>query len=98
MVQIRSARADDTDFLGWVILTAARGHLERGWFDVVLQRDEAFCAESCSKLAGAATPSWWHWSFSIAEVDGRSAAALCGLAIPPCTQQLLQRWQRPRKR
>ena len=58
MIQIRSALADDTDFLGWVILTAARGHRERGWFDVVLQQDEAFCVEYCRKLAGAATPSW----------------------------------------
>ena len=47
MIQIRSALADDTDFLGWVILTAARGHRERGWFDVVLQQDEAFCVEYC---------------------------------------------------
>jgi ribosomal protein S18 acetylase RimI-like enzyme len=79
MLQIRSARPDDADFLGWVILTAARGHLERGWFDVVLQRDEGFCLEYCSKLAGAAARSWWHWSlFSLAEVDGMPAAALCG--------------------
>ena len=79
MLQIRSARTDDADFLGWVILTAARGHLERGWYDVVLQRDDAFCLEYCSELAGAAARSWWHWSlFSVAEVDGRPAAALCG--------------------
>jgi translation initiation factor 4G len=79
MLQIRSARTDDADFLGWVILTAARGHLERGWFDVVLQRHDAFCLEYCSKLAGAAARSRWHRSlFSVAEVDGRPAAALCG--------------------
>ena len=83
MIQIRSALADDTDFLGWVILTAARGHQERGWFDVVLQQDEAFCVEYCRKLAGAATPSWWHWSlFSVAVVDDQRAAALCGFGDP----------------
>jgi GNAT superfamily N-acetyltransferase len=83
MLRIRSARVDDADFLGWAILTAARGQLERGWFDVVLQREEVFCREYCSKLAAAVTHSWWHWSlFSVAEVDGRSASALCGFGDP----------------
>jgi GNAT superfamily N-acetyltransferase len=78
-VNIRPARADDSDFLGWVIFTAARGHLKRGWFDVALARDEAFCIEYCSKLAAAAVRSWWHWSlFSVAEVNGRLASAVCG--------------------
>src|SRR5437016_13874816 len=81
MLKIRPARTDDSDFLAWVIFTAARGHLKRGWFDVVLQRDEAFCIDYCGKLASAAVRSWWHWSlFSVAEVYGRRAAALCGFA------------------
>ena len=81
MLKIRPARTDDSDFLAWVIFTAARGHLKRGWFDVVLQRDEAFCIDYCGKLASAAVRSWWHWSlFSVPEVYGRRAAALCGFA------------------
>lgn len=79
MTQIRPARADDAGFLGWVIYSAARGHLDRGWFDVVLQRDKAFCVAYCAGLAGAEARSWWHWSlFTLAEVDGEPAAALCG--------------------
>src|SRR3982751_6216594 len=76
---IRPARADDAVFLGWAIYEAARGHLERGWFDIVLQRDEAFCLEFCRRLTGAKARSWWHWSlFSVAEVDGVAVGALCG--------------------
>jgi hypothetical protein len=45
----------------------------------MLQRDDGFCLEYCNKLAGAEARSWWHWSlFSVAEVNGRPEAALCG--------------------
>jgi translation initiation factor 4G len=79
MVTIRHAQATDAQFLGWAIYEAARGHLKRGWFDIVLQRDEAFCLEFCRRLADTQARSWWHWSlFSVAEVDGKAASALCG--------------------
>jgi len=76
---IRPARESDAAFLGWVILEAARGHLARGWFDVVLERDVAFRLAFCAKLVAASARSWWHWSlFTVAEVDGTPASALCG--------------------
>ena len=76
---IRPATPKDAEFLGWVILTAARGHLARGWFDIVLERDEAFCLAYCARLVATEARSWWHWSlFSIGEVDGNAASALCG--------------------
>jgi ribosomal protein S18 acetylase RimI-like enzyme len=76
---IRRATPADAEFLGWVILTAARGHLSRGWFDIVLERDEDFCLAYCARLAAAEARSWWHWSlFSVAEVDRKPASALCG--------------------
>jgi GNAT superfamily N-acetyltransferase len=79
MVAIRAARPEDAEFLGWAIYEAARGHLARGWFDIVLQRDRAFCLEFCRRLTIAAARSWWHCSlFSIAEVNGAVASALCG--------------------
>ena len=99
MLKIRPARTDDSDFLAWVIFTAARGHLKRGWFDVVLQRDEAFCIDYCGKLASAAVRSWWHWSlFSVAEVSGRPAAALCGLGDDSLYAASSATWRRPRKK
>ncbi len=78
-VAIRPATPDDAEFLGWAMFVAARGHLPRGWFDIVLERDEAFCLKFCAKLATAKAKSWWHWSlFSVAEMNGKSASALCG--------------------
>jgi GNAT superfamily N-acetyltransferase len=60
---------------------AARGHLSRGWFDIVLQRPENFCIEFGAKLASAQAKSWWHHSFfTIAEADGRAAGAACAFA------------------
>ncbi len=79
MITIRPARPEDAAFLGWASYEAARGHLKRGWFDIVLQRDEAFCLKFSRRLSIARVISWWHWSlFSVAEVDGVPASALCG--------------------
>ena len=79
MISIRPAAPEDAPFLGWASYEAARGHLKRGWFDIVLQRDEAFCLEFSRRLSIAKAKSWWHWSlFSVAEVDGVCASALCG--------------------
>jgi len=76
---IRPAEPRDAEFLGWASVAAARSQLERGWFDVVLRRDEAFLLEFAKHLALATAHSWWHWSvFRVAEVDGVVAAAMCG--------------------
>lgn len=74
----RPATSDDARFLGWVMFEAARGHLPRGWFDIVLQRPPRFCTLFCAALANTRARSWWHHSlFWIAEVDGAPAAAAC---------------------
>jgi translation initiation factor 4G len=79
VITIRPASPEDAGFLGWASYEAARGHLKRGWFDIVLLRDEAFCLEFSRRLSIATAKSWWHWSlFSVAEVDGVCASALCG--------------------
>ncbi len=76
---IRPARAEDAAFLGWAIYEAARGHLARGWFDIVLRRNETLCLEFCRRLTLAKAHCWWHWSlFSVAEVNGERTSALCG--------------------
>ena len=77
-VQIRPAQPHDADFLSWAILTAARSHREKGWFDIVLNRPEDACLEYLRRLTLTATRSWWHYSrFQIAEVDEQVAATLC---------------------
>lgn len=74
----RPATADDARFLGWAMFMAARGHLPRGWFDIVLQRPIEFGVAFCARLANAKARSWWHHSFFvIAEIDGVPAAAGC---------------------
>jgi len=75
----RPATPDDAAFLGWACVAAARSQLERGWFDIVLQRDDAFVLEFAKRLTLTKARSWWHWSlFEVAEVDGMLASAMCG--------------------
>ncbi len=74
----RAATPDDARFLGWAMFMAARGHLPRGWFDIVLRRPVEFGVAFCARLANAGAQSWWHHSFfTIAEIDGQPAAAAC---------------------
>ncbi|HEY2034747.1 MAG TPA: GNAT family N-acetyltransferase [Rhizomicrobium sp.] len=82
-VTIRPATPNDAPFLGWACVMAARSQLERGWFEIVLQRDETFCVEFATYLVLAEAVSWWHWSlFHVAEVDGVLASAMCGFGDP----------------
>ena len=68
---IRPATPDDGAFLGWASVIASRSQLKRGWFEIVLQREEAYCVEFAKYLTLAKARSWWHWSlFHVAEVDG----------------------------
>jgi ribosomal protein S18 acetylase RimI-like enzyme len=77
---IRRARLEDADFIAWVILTAQRGHLTRGWFDIALDWSEPECLAFVEHIATAHRQSWWHVSqFLIAEVEGEAAAALCAM-------------------
>jgi ribosomal protein S18 acetylase RimI-like enzyme len=76
---IRPATPADGDFLGWASVIASRSQLKRGWFEIVLQRDDPFCFEFAKCLTLAKAVSWWHWSlFLVADVDGVAVSALCG--------------------
>ena len=78
-ITIRPATPNDAPFLGWACFEAARSQLDRGWFEIVLQRDEAFCIQFATYLTLAKAVSWWHWTlFHVAEVDGVLASAMCG--------------------
>jgi ribosomal protein S18 acetylase RimI-like enzyme len=77
---IRSASAEDGDFIARNILLAQRGQRPRGWFDITLGWPEPKVLSFVERIACARTRSWWHASqFFIAEVDGNPAAALCAL-------------------
>jgi translation initiation factor 4G len=76
---LRSAEPRDAEFLGWASVAAARSQLARGWFEIVLRREEAFILEFAKCLTLAKARSWWHWSlFQVAEIDGVVASAMCG--------------------
>jgi translation initiation factor 4G len=66
-------------FIAWVTLTAFRSHLERGFWDFMLDGDEAYKLRYLEALATTEQLHWVHYStFIVAEVDGRPASALCG--------------------
>lgn len=78
---IRPARPEDKGFIARTILSAQRGPLPRGWFDIALAWPEPQCLAFVERIATARRISWWHVSqFIIAEVDGNPAAALCAMA------------------
>lgn len=78
-LRIRRGRADDADFLAWVMFSASRAHLTRGLWDLIIDADEAGCLDYLKRLAVAEPRSLYHYeSFLVAEVDGAPAAALCG--------------------
>jgi len=79
---IRSARAQDADFIAATVLLAQRGHRPRGWFDLALDWPESRVLDFAKHIAVTRTISWWHTSqFLIAEVDDRPAAALCAMPV-----------------
>jgi translation initiation factor 4G len=78
-VRVRSARREDAGFLAWAMLTAGRGHLERGWYDIAFDLPEDESLDVLSRLVLTTQPSWWRYDrFLVAEADGRPAAALSG--------------------
>jgi ribosomal protein S18 acetylase RimI-like enzyme len=95
-VSIRKATPDDAQFLAWVILTASRGHLSKGWFDIALNQPESCCLEFLRRLTIAACLSRWHYSrFLVAESGSSAAAALCAfcprdayMASPPAVTEV----------
>ena len=75
---VRQATADDAEFVAWTSQTAARSHVEKGWFDIMLGWGGDECLEFVRRLSLTQTRSWWHYSwFLIAEVEGQPASALC---------------------
>ena len=77
---IRPARSDDASFIARIILSAQRGPMPRGWFDIALGRDEPECLAFIARLAVARARSWYHVAnFLLAEVDRVPAAALCAM-------------------
>ena len=75
-MSIRTGKREDAAFLASIILTASRGHLARGWFDLALDRSETECLAFLRQLTVTEARSVWHYSrFLVAEEVGNGPVA-----------------------
>jgi GNAT superfamily N-acetyltransferase len=78
-VTIRPANADDLEFVVWVMLTAARSHLDRSFWELLYGKPESWVLDLLRRVAVSSEVHWCHLSkFHVAEVDGKRAGALTG--------------------
>ncbi len=79
---IRRAKADDTVFLAWAMLSASRAHLPRGVWDLLIEADERGCLNYLQRLAVAEPRSLCHYeAFLVADVEGEPGAVLCAFEL-----------------
>ncbi len=82
---IVAAREDHASFVAWVMLAAARSHLQRGMWDLFVDGSEADSLRFLTVLAMTDTRHLFHWStFLVAEVDGVPVAGLSGYFDDEC--------------
>ena len=78
-ITVVDARPEHAPFIAWVMLTAARSHVEKGMWEFMAGPDEARTLRFLEALASTDEAHWAHRSlFLVAEVGGRPASALCG--------------------
>jgi len=83
---VRDARAEDADFLAWVLIEASKSHLEVSLFETIML--ERFSREELLPLAKqlvTADPaenlfSCWD-GFLVAEVDGKPVAGTAPFSL-----------------
>ena len=78
-LKIVDARPEHAPFIAWVMLTAFRSHLERGFWDFMRPGTDEELLRYLEALTTTKAPHWAHLPlFIVAEVDGEPAAALSG--------------------
>ena len=78
-LKIVDAQPKHAPFIAWVILTAFRSHLEKGFWDFMRPGTDGEILRYLEALATSKAPHWAHLPlFIVAEVDGEPAAALSG--------------------
>ncbi len=78
-LQIVEAQPKHAPFIAWVILTAFRSHLEKGFWDFMRPGTDEEILRYLEALTTSKAPHWTHLPlFIVAEVDGEPAAALSG--------------------
>jgi translation initiation factor 4G len=77
--KIVEAQPKHAPFIAWVILTAFRSHLERGFWDFLRPGTDEEILGYLEALTTTQAAHWVHLPlFIIAEIDGEPAAALSG--------------------
>ena len=77
--KIIEAQPKHAPFIAWVILTAFRSHLERGFWDFLRPGTDDEILRYLEALTTTKAEHWAHLPlFIIAEIDGEPAAALSG--------------------
>lgn len=77
--KIRPARPDDDSFLARVMLMAARAHVGRSVWDLIVGGTEDDCLAFLKLSATTEQPHPWHYSnFLVMEAGGRPVSALAG--------------------
>jgi translation initiation factor 4G len=78
-VKIVEARREHAPFIAWVMLAAARSHLDVGFWDLVSGGTEAETLRLLEAVCTSEQMHFTHYSmYLIAEVDGKPAAGLSG--------------------
>ncbi len=78
-LKIVEAQPRHARFIAWVILTAFRSHLPKGFWDFLRPGTDAQLLRYLEALTTSQAPHWTHLPlFIVAEVDGEPAAALSG--------------------
>jgi ribosomal protein S18 acetylase RimI-like enzyme len=105
-LRVVDATPKHAPFIAWVMLTAARSHLERGFYDLFTGESESETLRlleevTCTGAQPGGGPHWNHHAiFIVAEVDGVPASALSGYvqreynettALPPLMSVLAAR-------
>src|SRR3972149_5818775 len=81
-LKIVEAQPKHASFIAWVILTAFRSHLEKGFWDFRRPGSDEDLLRYIEALTTSKAPHWAHLPlFIVAEVDGGPAAALSGYFV-----------------
>src|SRR6059058_3019543 len=78
-IRIVDAHRDHAPFLGWVLQTASRSHLERGALDIFVAGSDDDCLQFLRAWPLTEARHWANFeNFIVIESDGNPAGALCG--------------------
>jgi len=78
-IEIKQAKAEDSQFLAQMMLQSSRAGKKDGFFDLLFEtNDDAIILEKLTALSTTTIKSHCHFSnFLIAKMDGKSVGTLC---------------------